>query len=67
MSYLVYLLYFTFRAINAGCKRPLLVCPGFSKYEKAPTVALMGALEAAYVVSINSTEFVSNHVDSGMS
>ncbi|MBN3294979.1 YH24 aminopeptidase, partial [Amia calva] len=37
------------RALKAGMKRPLLVCPPHSDYKESPLVAVMGALHALYV------------------
>ncbi|XP_019644231.1 PREDICTED: putative aminopeptidase W07G4.4 [Branchiostoma belcheri] len=37
------------RALKAGCKSPLLVCPAHPAYDHARGVATMGALHALYV------------------
>lgn len=40
-----------FRALSAGCKKPLLVCPAEALFSKARVVSILGALSALYVVS----------------
>lgn len=37
------------RAMSAGCKAPLLVCPTHDRYKYAARVTALGALHAAYV------------------
>ncbi|KAJ8286176.1 hypothetical protein GJAV_G00035390 [Gymnothorax javanicus] len=37
------------RAMKAGMKRPLLVCPPHSAYQNGPLVALLGALQVLYM------------------
>ncbi|XP_077866008.1 putative aminopeptidase W07G4.4, partial [Saccoglossus kowalevskii] len=37
------------RALKAGCKSPLLVCPPNSNYDQAVLVSVLGALSAVYV------------------
>lgn len=39
------------RALAAGCKTPLLVCPEHDRYPLAARVTALGALHAVYVVS----------------
>ena len=42
---------FCLRALSAGCKKPLIVCPGTFTFESYAKVILLAALEACYVVS----------------
>ncbi|PVD31088.1 hypothetical protein C0Q70_10366 [Pomacea canaliculata] len=37
------------RALSAGCKKPLLVCPAEALFSKARVVSILGALSALYV------------------
>ena len=46
---------FTFRALAAGCKEPLLVRPVDKVFSDADLCALLGALHALYVVSYASS------------
>ena len=39
------------RAVSAGCKSPLLVCPQHDRFPQSARVTALGALHAAYVVS----------------
>ena len=45
------MLWFFFRALKAGCKCPMLVCSGGSKFPMVKKVAFLGALHALYTVS----------------
>ena len=39
------------RALDCGASKPLLVCPGDPAFPRSVTVAMLGALQALYVVS----------------
>ena len=40
------------RALDAGCKKPLLVRPADDSFPRANSVSALGALHALYVVSV---------------
>lgn len=44
-----------FRALKAGMKRPLLVCPPHKDYKNSSMVAALGALQALYMVRKGSS------------